>query len=152
MIFKMININKINIYHIVCCIILAVMALNSCKQEPIRIVKDTYPDGSPKAVQYSDKPGSDNNEYILKTYYNNRKIMSEGKMIDGKMSGRWVYYFENGKKWSEGYFLDGIEEGKRTAYYDNGLKRYEGIFRNGQKTGIWKFWDASGKLVQKIKY
>ena len=133
-------------------IIISIFIILSCKSHTERIVKEAYPDGKPKFVEYLDTKNGNNDSYKLNTYYPDSKVKSEGELKNGKMHGKWIYYYENGKKWSEGNFKDGQEEGLRTTYYENGQKRYEGLFRDGVRTGDWKFWDESGKLVKTIMY
>jgi antitoxin component YwqK of YwqJK toxin-antitoxin module len=131
-------------------LIVSILFIISCKPHTEKIVRETYPDGKQKLVEFIDTKKGNKDSYKMSYYYPDNKIKSEGEFKNGKMNGKWTYYYENGKKWSEGYFKEGIEEGLRTAYYENGKKRYAGLFRDGKRTGEWKFWDESGKLVQKI--
>jgi antitoxin component YwqK of YwqJK toxin-antitoxin module len=127
------------------------LLIAGCKSHTLKVIKEKFPDGTPRLVEYIDTKGGPNQSYKQNTFYPSKKIQSEGEVRNGKMNGKWTYYYENGKKWSEGYFKDGLEEGLRTTYYENGQKRYEGYFIDGKKTGNWKFWDEKGNLIHEIK-
>jgi antitoxin component YwqK of YwqJK toxin-antitoxin module len=42
---------------------------------------------------------------------------------------------------------DGMLNGGYSSYYSNGQKKSEGNYLNNNRSGAWKFWDSTGKLV-----
>ena len=131
---------------------IVVIFLYSCSDNGKKVVKETYPDGSPKVEKYYKVNGTDSEMVKEVNYYSNKQKMMEGEYKKSKRDGDWVYYYENGNKWSEGTFINGLDEGKRTVYYENGQKRYEGNYSKGEETGVWKFWDETGKLQKAVDY
>jgi len=132
-------------------IIIAFLA--SCGQKLQERITESFPDGSPKRVQYYT-PGAENS-YMAKEifYYQNGQKKLEGHYNqDNKKHGKWIYWREDGKKWSEGYFFEGKDDGFRKTWHENGTKHYEGKYDKGTRVGIWKFWDESGKMVKEIDY
>ena len=83
-------------------------------------------------------------------YYPNGLKKVEGKLVNGKKHGRWVFYFDNGFMWSEGMFKYGIREGYSVVYYKDGRKRMKGQYKNDQKAGPWTFWNEQGEFVETI--
>ena len=132
--------------------LLVIFVLSGCGTKTDNVVRDKYPDGSPKIVEtFQTKKGV--RELIKQTaYYNDKKLQAEGGIKNNKMNGKWTYYFPNGKKWSEGYFKEGVEEGIRTTWFDNGNKLYEGEYKDGKRIGKWSFWDETGQLVKVQNY
>ncbi|MDA3820068.1 MAG: hypothetical protein PF590_06395 [Candidatus Delongbacteria bacterium] len=47
---------------------------------------------------------------------------------------------------------DGKLHGQYLSYYPDGSKKAKGSFRNNQRTGMWKLWNESGKLIETRKY
>jgi antitoxin component YwqK of YwqJK toxin-antitoxin module len=129
---------------------LTIFFSTNCGEKTEKVIKEKYPDGSPKAVEYYKE--SDGQKVLTKqnTFYQDKKLRSEGNIKNNKMEGKWTFYYNNGKKWSEGFFKDGIEDGLHTTWYENGNKRYEGLFKNGKRIGIWTIWDESGKIIKEI--
>ncbi|MBC7863586.1 MAG: hypothetical protein IAF38_11460 [Bacteroidia bacterium] len=105
-----------------------------------------------------------------KLFYNNSKIMTEGKFKNGKRTGLWFSYYNNpddtltkvlGSISATGIFVNGFPLGRWTFYYENGNKKAEGEFVNGKfelgcagsnnfipisiLNGKWDFWFEDGK-------
>jgi antitoxin component YwqK of YwqJK toxin-antitoxin module len=38
--------------------------------------------------------------------------------------------------------------GKSSAYYATGVLEREGMYKNNKRVGIWKYYDAEGKLIR----
>ena len=123
----------------------------SCGKE-IKVIKETFPDGSPKRVLFYR--GSEDFKNLTReiSYYEGNKLQMEGGYRNGKRDGKWTFWYENGNKWSEGYFKEGKSDGKRTTYYENGKIRYEAFYKNDERVGKWRFYDESGKLVKEVPY
>ena len=59
----------------------------------------------------------------------------QGKIINGKEEGKWLFYYVNGQLWMKTNYKDGKREGEELEYYENGKLK---------KTYIWK----DGKLIE----
>ncbi len=88
-------------------------------------------------------------ESYLDRYPNGLKKL-EGKKVEGKRHGKWIYYYDNGMKWSEGMYKNGIRDGHSVVYYENGKKKIEGQYKKDLRVGEWKVWEDDGSLVKAI--
>jgi antitoxin component YwqK of YwqJK toxin-antitoxin module len=87
------------------------------------------------------------------TYANSRVLISKRqmKLINGKYIEDGVtYHFNNNGILSHKYkYTKGLLIGEAIFYYNNGMIESKGAFINGDKTGIWEFYDETGKLIKK---
>ena len=124
--------------------------ITSCKKT-IKVVEETYPDGSAKLERVYIEKENDKKELLSETtYYSNKQKQSEGEFKNEKRHGKWTFWYSNGNKWSEGYFAEGLDDGERTMWYENGQVRIEGKYDKGKQVGIWKFWDEKGALIKEV--
>ena len=75
------------------------------------------------------KPFTGNNLCL----YENGQNKSEGKVKDGKLEGKLIYWHENGQKKEERNYKDGILDGKTTYWRKNGQIDFEERFRYGSE-------------------
>ena len=69
----------------------------------------------------------------LTYYYKNGKLKADGKYINGKMEGEWIFYRETGQLWEIGNFLDGMKHGSWTRYgRDDKVEKVQ-IFGKGKE-------------------
>jgi antitoxin component YwqK of YwqJK toxin-antitoxin module len=133
--------------------LILIFFLASCGTKMEEVVSESFPDGSPKRVQYYTGEGE--NRYLAKDvfYYQNGQKKVEGTYNrSGKKHGNWIYWYQDGKKWSEGYYNEGLDDGLRKAWHENGKKHFIGRYDRGKRIGVWKFWDENGKLAKEIDY
>ncbi|MEO6728851.1 MAG: hypothetical protein ABIM99_02920 [Candidatus Dojkabacteria bacterium] len=57
---------------------------------------------------------------ISKVSLKNGQLKAIGKMVDGKMDGKWEWWRESGEFWQEGHFKNGSREGTWTRYGRDG--------------------------------
>ena len=115
-----------------------------------------------------------------KSWDPNEVIVSEGEYVDGKKTGKWVW-FENGepKGWEENYesgtlngnffnlspfsemrgkgeFNSGIKNGEWEEYYtqkDRSLElKQKGTYVEGVKQGIWSLYAKNGRRIAEGTY
>jgi antitoxin component YwqK of YwqJK toxin-antitoxin module len=75
------------------------------------------------------------------------KAQSEGR----------TYYDGDKTQLKEAYMMQNIngstvKQGSYFMYYQNGKLQVSGTYLNNQKTGEWKYYDESGKLLRTEKY
>lgn len=88
-----------------------------------------------------------------KTYYDNGKIKSEGKLKKEQKVGEWKYYYESGG-------LQRVEEYDKkspnmfttTYYYPSGKKKATGTWINNKMYNDWEWFYENGNLSSKGKY
>ncbi len=89
---------------------------------------------------------------LLKTYYKNDQIRTQGNLFKEQKEGKWVSFYEDGMPWSETWFNKGLKHGSTVVWHSNGRKFYEGRFENGKESGKWTYWDEQGVIVKEVEY
>ena len=91
---------------------------------------------------------------IFTEYYPGKKaIKFRGEQDEeGRRNGVWLYYSENGEELSMTNYEHGIKEGHTMVKYPNGAIHYTGEYTNDQPSGVWKTYDAMGKLTSTKDY
>lgn len=93
----------------------------------------------------------DSGQYI--GYFENRNIKAEGKLLDGKKIGKWLWYYSNSKKESEVNYDDkGNLNGKYISYYENGGLKNQGWHKDGNKCSIWHDYDTLGNIYSQFNH
>jgi len=127
-------------------------------------------------VDLTGVPTSDNSPVTL--YYNDKQIMSEGNVIDGKPHGIWKNYYLSGNlqsiiKYEEGFvsghcifyydnpdqnikaemnFVEDIMEGDYKEFYENGKPKALIIVKNYLPNGYAEFYYDSGTIKVNGQY
>ena len=104
-------------------------------------------DGHPMTIVYYK-----GTEQLWQQYYSTMRLRSEGHVVDGQRSGRWVFYHPNGNVQSECIYVNGLEEGTYRVYRENGMPYYIGQYANGKPTGTWEIYDPEGNMVGTKEY
>lgn len=56
------------------------------------------------------------------------KVKARGKMIAGRMEGKWIFNRASGQLWQVGHFKNGQKQGNWVRYDRSGNKEYEAGF------------------------
>ena len=91
---------------------------------------------------------------VFKQYYpGKKKVKFEGPQDEaGLRHGIWYFYSENGTKISMTEFKHGKKNGVSLHRYPNGSVHYSGEYEDDRQVGLWKTYDATGKLVDSTDY
>lgn len=111
-------------------------------------VISSYTNGEPKIVRTFKVTDGKRVAVYEKEFYDDGKILKEGKLVNGKRDGLWKSFRRDGLLWSEGYFVNGNKQGTTTAYHPNGNVYYKGDYDNGRKIGEWTFYNNKGEQVK----
>ncbi len=85
---------------------------------------------------------------FYKEFFQTGKVRMQGKMVDGKSSGKWEYFYETGILKAEGEENEGVKNGFWKFYNEAGGLESEGGYENGLQTGKWKYYHPNGSLSQ----
>lgn len=89
----------------------------------------------------------------VKYYTIKGKLVSEGKMVDKKRSGEWLYYHENSSEiMTRENYVNGILDGQKNTYYSNGKITEESSYKKGALEGENNYYSPEGVLIKKLKY
>jgi len=121
-----------------------------------------YEDGS---LKYTLLYTRYKNEMLYKHYYNNGKLMREGKLVNKKYDGQIKEYYPDGKLYIDCYYYKGLLEGefkefdeegnlKRTINYHKNMAEGNGFYyrNNGTMKALNKFYNDSLYFVRLYKY
>lgn len=64
-------------------------------------------------------------------------LLATGQYLNGKKTGKWIWYHESGNKLSEGSYSNGLKTGKWYEWSDNYAYVSIGNFSAGRKEGKW---------------
>ncbi|MGP8215956.1 MAG: tetratricopeptide repeat protein [Bacteroidia bacterium] len=134
-------------------------------------------------IRYFDKSGKTiyesaiaNGKLSQQNFYPNGAKLSEGENMNGKRTGKWLFYSECGTLTEEENYKDGLLDGFKIGYYndgkvhdslnynndlaeglyheyaENGKLKTLGWYVDNTKQGDWYYYDAHGTLVSHIYY
>lgn len=133
-----------------------------------------YDDGQTESIG-SYKEGKSHGHSVV--YYPNGKKQEEGEYREDEQDGLWTTWYDNGQKKVEARFVANRPVGRTVSWYESGQKKSEqeydaqhketghwlycfkngqlqgeGDYKNGQLHGVWREWDAAGKLLREKTY
>ncbi len=90
---------------------------------------------------------------ILFSNHPNGQVHSWQNFIDGIGQGEWINYYDNGNFREIGNYNQNRVEGPIEKYHRNGQLQAKGTYKEWRiKTGEWKYYDESGKLIRTENY
>lgn len=72
--------------------------------------------------------------------------------LNGIKSGKWEQFYYNGKKKYIGYCENNELHGPYNEYHITGELSVSGAFEKGYKSGVWKYYDETGVLIEQKNY
>jgi antitoxin component YwqK of YwqJK toxin-antitoxin module len=135
----------------------------------------SYKDGKPEGVRREfAKDGSIKDGYILhnglvvghgiideagkkqgdwKEFYDNGRLRAEGKYVNNKRVGKWIYYFENGKIEQTGsYDNRGLYTGDWKWYFEDGSERIIEKYFEGEREGDYLEYSSDNEVMMQGEY
>ena len=93
-------------------------------------------------------------------WYENGQKQLEGKLIKGKLDGKWTawkdekltFWHENGQIEQEGNYKNDKLDGKLTRWYESGQKSMEGNYKDGKAGGKVTEWYENGQIEWEGNY
>lgn len=91
---------------------------------------------------------------VFREYYPGRKaIKMQGQMDEkNQRHSKWTFFSETGTELSITHYEHGIKEGHSIVKYPNGVLNYYGEYHQDKKIGIWKKYDANGKMIEETDF
>lgn len=110
--------------------------------------KSLYTDTS-KSFHYK----KDKKIEVLKKFYKNGQIKSEGAFINNQKEGLHKEWSNNGTLVLEGYYKNGLANGLMKWFHEKGHLAGVGLMKNGLRHGIWKVYAIEdGKLTAEVQF
>jgi antitoxin component YwqK of YwqJK toxin-antitoxin module len=98
-------------------------------------------------VTYMHK--NDENQHMLKSYWDNGKLQAVSYFNKGVKVGDWKQFFDDGKLSFEGGFLNGLKHGTHKIYHSNGKLLAVEEYDKGEEVKIWYYYNEDGTLNRK---
>jgi antitoxin component YwqK of YwqJK toxin-antitoxin module len=94
--------------------------------------------------------GKVTNAYV---YNDNGLLLSEGIVDEGgKFNGKWKDLYPDGTTLAEGQYSDSRRTGVWKFYTASGKLEQTGSFNNGRPDGLWKWYYENGTLLREEEY
>jgi antitoxin component YwqK of YwqJK toxin-antitoxin module/peroxiredoxin len=88
--------------------------------------------------------GKHQGEWIFR--YPSGAMKAKGKYVDDKQIGGWTYWYENGNVEWQGEFDEQRMTGAAYFGNENGSRRAVGLFVDGLEEDLWTFWTNTGAM------
>lgn len=109
-------------------------------------------------------------------FYPNGQKKATGELVEGKKTGKWVFFYPNGVKQAVEYYQNdelhglvknfdfdgnllsienwhqGLIQDSAFYYFPSGQLEKQGLYKNGQYDGYWTFYHPNGTLKRKLFY
>ncbi len=93
------------------------------------------------------------NGVFTQYYPGSKKVKFQGSQdARGQRHGIWYFYDEKGSRISMTEFKHGRKNGVSLHRYPNGSIHYSGEYEDDRQVGIWKTYDANGKMLDSTNY
>ncbi len=113
--------------------VIIMLIIFSCNHGQKTKIISKWDNGKKKVVNTYDNI-QDSLTYTREFFFENGKLGTYGKMLNGEREGNWHFYYENGNKKHEAFFSKGHYINKRIHWYENGKLQLEEFF-DGQCEG-----------------
>lgn len=125
----------------------------SCSETKEETKKTETPTEAPPIIQMEEDLIEVKDNIFTEYYPGKKAIKFRGEQDEeGRRNGVWLYYSENGEELSMTNYEHGIKEGHTMVKYPNGAIHYTGEYTNDRPSGVWKTYDAMGKLTSTKDY
>jgi uncharacterized protein len=75
-----------------------------------------------------------------------------GIYLNGKRTGKWLYYYPNGQIENIEFNKNGLVDGEFISYHDNGKLSAKGRYEKGNRVGIFHVYNDKGELIEKLNF
>ncbi|UYW02513.1 hypothetical protein K5I29_06465 [Flavobacterium agricola] len=111
-------------------------------------------DNTKNKVVISTRDFTANNGVVVETFLDQKgNKVSEGSSINGKKTGKWVYYFKDSNTiMSEENYANGLLEGESKTFYKNGKLLEHKYYKNNALHGKYQRFTEQGNLLHNLNY
>ena len=97
---------------------------------------------------------TDTDKSCITIFYNQKgNKVSEGKVLNKKFEGLWLYYHEDSKQiMTSELYANGKLDGIKKVFYPDGKIAQETSYKNGLKEGFDKRYAQNGTVIEDSKY
>ncbi len=119
----------------------------SCKEKERVIIIEKYQSGATKVEEvYKGDKRKKEGTYLIRSYYENGKLLSEVEVMDSLRNGLTVTYHENGQLKDRIFYEDGIVVDTLKRWYPNGQLKQKTFWVDGKIQGHHNEWYDDGNI------
>ena len=129
-------------------VLLLALFLAALTQAPdVEELTEYYDAGRPKVVREvrrdADGTAVNHGAYVL--FHPHGGKAAEGRYVEGRRTGKWIFRFESGRRKEVGEYADDARSGRWKTYHEGGDLESEGDYVDGHRHGEWTFYGPDGK-------
>ena len=87
---------------------------------------------------------------VQRSYWDNGKLKSEQRYVDGKLDGLYKTWYENGQVFQDGQYAKGMMDGSWLIFYPDGQLASKAVYDKG--TGKQTCYDNEGCIIMEVSY
>jgi len=87
---------------------------------------------------------------MQRSYWDNGKLKSEARYVDGKLDGPYKTWYENGQVFQDGQYSEGMMDGSWLIFYPNGQLAARAQYEKG--TGKQICYNEEGCIIKEVSY
>ena len=77
------------------------------------------------------------NDEVQRSYWENAKLKSELRYVDGKLNGECRWYYSTGQMVMQANYVDDLKEGWAVRWHENGQMQSEGWYKHDHLDSIY---------------
>lgn len=89
---------------------------------------------------------------VQRSYWDNGKLKSELRYVDGRLNGVCVWYDSNGWRQTQACYRNDTLEGQYLRWYQSGQLAEERWYKNGMQDSICRIYSEKGNLASEDHY
>ena len=87
---------------------------------------------------------------VQRSYWDNGKLKSEQRFVDGKLDGPYKTWYDNGQVFQDGQYANGMMDGSWLIFYPDGQLASKALYDKG--TGKQTCYDNDGCIIMEVSY
>ena len=96
------------------------------------------------------QPASSDEDGMQRSYWDNGRLKSESRYVDGQLDGPFKTWYENGQMFQDGQYAKGMMDGSWLIFYPNGQLAARAQYEKG--TGKQTCYSEEGCIIMEVNY
>lgn len=101
------------------------------------------------SCENGEQPSNDD-DGVQRSYWDNGKLKSELRYVDGKLDGSFKQWYDNGQVFQDGQYANGMMDGSWLIFYPNGQLAAKAQYEKG--TGKQICYNDEGCIIMEVNY
>ena len=96
------------------------------------------------------QPTPPDDDGMQRAYWDNGRLKSESRYVDGRLDGPFKTWYENGQLFQDGQYAAGMMDGSWLIFYPNGQLAAKAQYEKG--TGKQTCYNEDGCIIMEVNY